>query len=465
MKKYAYILVVASIVAAILLAACQPKETPTEVPPTAVPTVAATATPEPSPTPAKPEGNIVLWGEALFLVDTFEPAGIISGFESEYPDVTLEAVVYSNAEIQTNLPLALRSGEGAPDVGLVENLAVARYVAMGGLLDLTDRLQPYMDDFVSYKMADCTKDGRVYCVPVNPAPVVMYYRRDVFEAAGLSSDPTDVSNMTATWADYLDVCATITEQTGSYCYALLKDDLYDPISAYEDILWQQGWGYTDPATGELVVDSAENVAALELLRQLWESDAAMQDYSWSEAWLAAMNSRDQPLATALLPIAADSGLKTYISPDMSGKWGVALQPAVSAGQARASNWGGAVMVIPDQTQNPEAAWAFIEYTLLRQENVLKMLASTNTLPSLRSAYESPFFLETDPYFGGQNVRQFYADIVANMPDATVYGPNYVIIHDAVNAAIIKYATGEVDTAQEALTIAQEAILANPEYMQ
>jgi ABC-type glycerol-3-phosphate transport system substrate-binding protein len=461
MKKYAYILIAAGIVAATLLAACGPTTPATQAPPQVVTQLSVvTATPEPpTPIPAQPTGNIVLWGWTAAIRDTVEAAGIVTGFNAEYPDITVEIVYYSPQDVYTNLPLAITAGEGAPDVCLVESSHLAEYVYMGGLLDLTDKLQPYLEDIVPYKLVDCAREGKYYCVPWDGGPVVMYYRRDVFEAAGLSADPTEVSNAVATWDDYFTTCQTIKEQTGNYCFAHNKANNYGRL--YEMVLWEQGLGYYDAATGDVTVDSAENVATLEMMGRFWDEDLVSDSLEWTDPWYAELASLDAPIATLVEASWMDVFLKSWIAPGTSGKWGVAYMPAFAAGGARAANDGGSNFVIPEQTQNPDAAWAFVEYSLLRPENTLAMFAISGFVPSLKSAYTSPLFMETDMFFGNQNTRTIYADANANIPAATVYGPNYRMMNGSVSVAIQQYATGAV-SAQDALTAAAEEIRANLE---
>jgi len=118
--------------------------------------VVVTATPLPQPTPVpKPKGKITIWGWTAAMRDTLGKTGVIEDFKKEYPDVEVEVVYHAPQDVYTNLPLAITAGQGAPDVCLVENSHIAEYVHMGGLLDLTDRLKPYMDNIVEYKMSDC----------------------------------------------------------------------------------------------------------------------------------------------------------------------------------------------------------------------------------------------------------------------------------------------------------------------
>jgi len=417
-------------------------------------------TPAPLPEAEKPTGKIVLWGWTAAIRDTIEAAGIIEDFNAEYPDIEVEIQYYAPSDVYINLPLALTAGEGAPDVCLVENSHLSEYVHLGGLLDLTDMLQPNLDNIVEYKMFDCEKDGKYYCMPWDGGPVVMYYRRDVFEAAGLPTDPTEVSATIATWDDYLTACQTIKEETGNYCFAHNKANNYSRL--YEMVLWQQGLGYYDPDTGEVTVDSAENIATLEMLGQFWEEDLVSDSLEWTDPWYAELAALESPIIATLIEASwMDIFMKSWIAPGTGGKWGVAYMPAYNEGGARASNDGGSVFVIPEQTKNPDAAWAFVEFVLGRDRSVLRMFAISGFIPSLKSSYDDALFLAGDSFFAGQNVNSVYADVNAKIPRAGVYGPNYSMMNGSVSVAIQLYATGEM-TAEEALREAAAEIRAGLE---
>jgi len=472
MKKHMCLLTVSAILLGLLAACAQPQPV-TEPPPQIVEvevtrvvegtpeTVVVTATPVPAaPEPEKPSGKIVLWGWDAAIRDTVVAAGVLDAFNKEYPDIEVEIVSYSPGDVYTNLPLAITAGEGAPDVCLVENSHLAEYVHMGGLLDLTEQLQPHLDNLVEYKLYDCEKDGKYYCMPWDGGPVVMYYRRDVFEAAGLPTDPDEVSAMIATWDGYYEACRTIKEETGNYCFAHNKANNYARL--YEMVLWEQGLGYYDPNTGEVTVDSPENIATLKKLGQFWEEDLVSDSLEWTEEWYGELAALEEPIIATLIEASwMDIFLKSWIAPGTGGKWGVAYMPAMEAGGARAANDGGSVFVIPEQTQNPDAAWAFVEFALGREESVLRMFAISGFIPSLKSTYDDPLFLAGDSFFAGQNVNQIYADVNANIPRAGVYGPNYSMMNGSVGLAIQLYATGEA-TAEEALQAAADEIRANLE---
>lgn len=431
------------------------KEVPVEV--TKIVEKEVVVTPTPVPEKPKPTGKITLWGWTAAIRDTLEASGVLEDFKAEYPDIEVEIVYYSPPDVYTNLPLALTAGEGAPDVCLVENSHLAEYVHLGGLLDLTERVRPYLDKVNEYKWYDCEKDGRYYCLPWDSGPVVMYYRRDVFAAAGLPTDPEEVSATIATWTDYLEACRTIKEKTGNYCFAHNKANNYARL--YEMVLWQQGLGYYDPDTGEVTVDSPENIATLEMLGQFWKEDLVSDSLEWTDPWYAELAALEPPIIATLIEASwMDIFLKSWIAPGTAGKWGVAYMPAFEEGGVRASNDGGSVFVIPEQTKNPEAAWAFVEFALGRRESQLKMFAISGFIPSLETTYDDHLFLEGDTFFAGQNTRKIYADVVKQIPRGGIYGPHYAMMNGSVSVAIQRYATGAA-TAEEALKEAAAEIRA------
>lgn len=411
-------------------------------------------------------GTIVVWGWTAAIRDTIEASGLIEAFNAEYPNVTVEIVYYAPADVYANLPLAITAGKGACDVCLVESSNLAPIVYLGGLLDLTDRLAPYMDSMNAYRWPEAELDGSYYAMPWDSGPVVTYYRRDVFEAAGLPSDPESVGELVATWDSYLETCRTIKEETGLYCFAHNRANNYARL--YEMALWQRGLGYYDAETGDLTIDSPENIETLEMLGVFWEEDLVSDNLEWTDPWYAEFASVNFDPAAGPTPVATfveaswmEVFFKSWIAPGTSGLWGVTYMPAWEEGQVRAANDGGSTFVIPEQSQNPDAAWAFIEFMLGRPESQLAMFETSGFIPALETAYDDPIFEVPDPFFSDQVTREVYLDVVQQIPAATVYGPDYGMIHGVLQYAIQQYATGAM-SAEEALQEAAEEISANLE---
>jgi len=355
--------------------------------------------------------------------------------------------------VYQKLPLALSAGTGAPDVAYVEDSHVTKYVYLGGLADLTDKVKPYLDKMNQYKWAAVMKDGKYYGMPMDSGPVVLYYRRDVFKKAELADDPDGVGKLVATWDDYLQTCKTIKQKTGLNCFSSNKANNYGRL--YEMMLWQQGMGYYNDK-GEVTVDSADNIATLEKLGEFWKGNLVSDEQDWTDNWYADFASLDKPVASLVEAAWMGVFLKSWIAPGTGGKWGVTLMPAMKAGQVRASNDGGSGFVIPEQSKNKDAAWAFIEFVCARERSANKFFAAGDIFPSFEPAYNDPLYIEPDTFFGGQVTRKMYTDVVPKIPKGYIYGQYYQEMNGYVSTAIQKYATGKMSAA-DALKEAATAI--------
>jgi lactose/L-arabinose transport system substrate-binding protein len=106
------------------------------------------------------------------------------------------------------------------------------------------------------------------------------------------------------------------------------------------------------------------------------------------------------------------------SPETAGDWGVFPMPAAYPGGVRVCNLGGSVLVIPEQTSHPEAAWAFIEYALCTRAGQIAQFKSRDLFPALLPALDDPFVDEPDPFFGNQPVRRLFATDLDKIPTLT-----------------------------------------------
>lgn len=414
-------------------------------------TEVVTATPEPeAPAAPKPAGDLVMWGWAP---QVFYDTGLVDEFTAEYPDINVEWINYGSGDTYQNLQLAMIAGEGGPDIVQIENSHLGQFVDLGGLADISANVEPYIDVMNDFKWETAEKDGKYYAMPWDSGPVVLFYRRDVLEQAGLPTDPESVSDLVATWDDYFAMCETIVAETGLDCFAQNKANNYGRL--FIAMLWQQGLGFFNE-NGEVTVDSPEAIATLEKLGEFWEADLVSDELDWTDGWSAQMNSFDNPVATHVEAAWHGWMLKTWLASDTTGEWGVVPMPALEDGQTRSANSGGSTLAILDTSENKEAAWAFVEFMLGRERSQLLQLAAADFLPSLETTYDDPLFIEGDAFYAQQPVRKVYYEAAQVIPQANIYGSDYPLMEGHVATAVQQFATGAM-TAEEALGEAAAAI--------
>lgn len=433
-----------------------PTAAPTEEP-AAAPTEEPVAAPADDSAAAKPSGKLLIWVQQVNQ-DVWEQT-VLPGFQEAYPDVELEIVNYAPEEVASQVGLAIQGGTGGPDLGVTQYRDIQPLIELGGIMDLSPWMEAHRGDFSADILAYCDTDGKIYCVPWDIGPTVTYYRRDIFEAAGLSSDPDDVSAMVATWDDYLDTCIKIKEATGLPCFSQNKANNYGLMLI--DMMWQQGIGFFD-ADGNVTLEDPRVVAALEEIGKFWEAGVTSDNLEWTDPWYSDLaanidNADSPPIASLVYPAWMGNFFKTWIAPDQAGNWGVALMPAWEEGGVRASMGGGSAYFIPADSTNPEAARAFIEYMNLDTDNQLKIYEYSDYFPALISTYDAPLFAEPDPYFGDEVTRAIYAEVAANVPYAYIYDSQYYnTVAGALATAVQNFALGNM-TAAEALSDAADTV--------
>lgn len=416
-----------------------------------VPSEAATASSTPAAVPTLPaispnpnlSAKLVVWGWEAAINTLKEVA---PDFKKAYPNVTVEYVVQPPADTYRNIQLAVSAGSGAPDISVIEDSHLAQLVELGALSDITEQVTPYVPFMNAYKWQAAQLDGRYYALPWDSGPVAVYYRRDVFETAGV--DPATIQ----TWEDFYQAAKTIKAKTGVPMWQNSK--ARNSGRLFEKLIWQRGLGYVDP-TGAVILDKdPRELEVLEYMDKFWKEGLSLDNEEWTDPWYAAF--ADGKVATEVGAVWMGTFFKSFIAPKAAGTWGVFKLPRWEPTDPQASNDGGSQLAIFEQSEQQEAAWAYIQFHLGRPESQLLMYQKQDFFPSLEATYKDPFFEEPDPYFGGDKARTLFSEIVAEIPSAGMYTTDYQEMNTLLFPEIQKFALGQ-QTAQEALANAAKLI--------
>lgn len=389
------------------------------------------------------EAKLTIWGweaalNGLKVVD--------AEFAQAYPKITLDYVPRPPADTYQQLQLAASAGAGGPDISVIEDSHLAQFVLLEVLADLTEQVAPYIDKVNDYRWLQAKSEDRYYAMPWDSGPVAVFYRRDVFEKAGV--DPTSIK----TWEDYYTAAKTIKDKAGAAMLAQAK--ARNSGRTFEMMLWQRGLGYIDQ-DGKVILDSEPRIQeTLEYLGRFWTEDLATDTEEWTDPWYKEM--ADGTVASIPGAVWMGTFFKSFIAPDAAGKWGVIKLPTWSEEPSQASNDGGSALAIFEASKQQEAAWAYVEFHLCREDSQLKIYKETDLFPGLETTYTDPFFQEPDPYFADQPVRAIFAEVVSQIPGAGIYTTDYQEMNGLLTPELQRYAVGEQD-AKDALSNAADAI--------
>jgi lactose/L-arabinose transport system substrate-binding protein len=327
----------------------------------------------------------------------------VPSFHAAHPDI--EATVnMAGAQLQARFMLSLSAGVGAPDVSQLQNAEVMRYAVTGRLADLTPLAKKYWDAFPESVWKDCTHEGKVYGIPWDLGPCAVFYKRDLFAKYGIEP------NAIETWDDYIAAGERILQLSGGKTHMLIHPTSYQEIMF--EMLLRQGNGQIFDEQGRVAVNSPIALHVLSIMRRFIDTGISSNTGYWTQPFFASFSKE----SVATYPMAVwFGGMVRDYAPSGTGHWGVFPLPAQERGGLRISSFGGSVLVIPEQCPNKDAAIAFVEFMLCREDTQLLHYKNFDLFPALTTVYDNPFFDEPVEYFAGQPVRRLFTRDVEKIP--------------------------------------------------
>jgi multiple sugar transport system substrate-binding protein len=329
----------------------------------------------------------------------------LAGFNEKYPNIRVEFEFSSDAgTFFTLLQSVLAAGDGAPDVVMIEGANIANFrdsPVLENFLSAPYNAEQYEKDFSAYKWRlGYSADGKqLVAIPWDMGPCTLFYRSDVFESAGLSSDPADVAKMLSTWEGVLDVAKKI-YIPGKRWFLPNASYLYYQLFINRDY-FDENLNLHIERPGDLECLNA----VIEMRKNNWDMNTDM----WStEAYAAYANGS---LGGVISGAWFGGFLKTGIDPNGSGHWRITSL----MGGAKAVNWGGSFLAIPKQSKHKEEAWAFITYMLATARAQNEMFQAVDYFPAYKPAWDDTAIYEApDPYFGGQKTKALWKEIAGKL---------------------------------------------------
>jgi len=310
---------------------------------------------------------------------------------AQFPNIELDAQKIGG-DYRTKLLTVLSAGSGAPDIAGI-NADVATFFPnkdkFYNLLELgaADIAADYLD--WKWKMG-ITSDGQFMVgFPMDTGPTALYYREDLFKAAGLPSDPADVAAQIKTWDDYRNAGKKFNDGK-----VFLTDNAWDVFNQYTSQLDQSFFDNDDNFIG----DQPHITDGFNLAAGFYTDKLVAKVANWTPEWNAAANNGK------FASFVGASWMKSTLeaaAPNTNGKWRVAPAPGGPG------NNGGSFLSIPKQSKHPQEAFAVIKW-LQNAENQANSYVTKGLFPSSIASFQDSKMNEPDEFFGGQNINEVFS---------------------------------------------------------
>lgn len=373
--------------------------------------------------------TIWAWDESFNIKAANEAKDI---YAKENPDAEVEVVTMAQDDIVAKLNTSLSSGsyDGLPDIVLIEDYRIQGYLTayQDEFADLSDIASA--DDFTSYKTGVNQVDGKMYGIPFDSGVAAVFYRTDLIEQAGYTSE--DMQNLT--WDKYIEIGKAVKEKTGKHMLTLDPSDL----GQIRMMLQSAGAWYTDEEGKVNIKDNEALKQAFSTYQKIVDSGISKQVSDWDQ-FVGAFNNGD----VASVPIGCWISPSILKAEDQSGKWAVAAFPkmAENADSVNASSIGGAGWYVLKNVGHEELAKDFLSKTFASNAELMNQLAvDINLVSTLKAAESAENYTKGIEYYGGQEVFADFAEWQNAVPTVN-YGQDTYAIEDMMTEALQQILSG------------------------
>lgn len=348
---------------------------------------------------------------------TFEK--IIPEFNKTHPNIEIVPQIYKWEDAHKKLLTAMSAGSGAPDIAMVDISQLDQFLKYPDkFYDLNELgAKDLAGNYLEWKWNQSVVDGKQLGLPTDIGPMVLYYRQDLFQQAGLPYEPDDVSAKIKTWDDFLEAGKVLKEKTGA-------DILSNPYELYGAIRDQGDQLYFDNEDNLIIESNPQIKRALEYYKKAremgiagaYDQKNALQEYS------AALNSGK--IATYISAAWGRGHVETR-APDTKGKWRAAKVPEGTG------NMGGSFLLIPKQSKNAKEAYEAISW-LLAPEQQLEVFKLSGNFPSTPSVYGDKAFTEQGyEFWGNQKLGVLFSEVAKDVK-VQRKGPDYQTVETMIS---------------------------------
>jgi multiple sugar transport system substrate-binding protein len=289
-------------------------------------------------------------------------------FTQEYPEVEVSVTPIAWDVAHDKLITSVAGGE-SPDVTQLGTTWMGEFAALGALQPVPESFDT--SGFFEGAMDTATVDGTAYGVPWYVETRALYYRTDLAEEAGIDMPPE-------TWED-LKAAAQAYKDAGNKNGMNLVTGV-GSNQTYLTFLWSAG-GDVLSDDGTFTLDSPEAVEAVDYFASFFTdgvTEPMAEGFDITQGFIQGT----YPMFLSgpwHMQLIRDTGGEEF-----EGNWDLAPLPT---NESATAFLGGSDLAVFENTDNPDAAWAFVEY-MSRPDVQAQWYEAVAALPAHQEAWQS-----------------------------------------------------------------------------
>ncbi|MFF4705200.1 ABC transporter substrate-binding protein [Streptomyces sp. NPDC001288] len=375
-------------------------------------------------------------------------------FEKSHPGVTVKVQDVGNPAIWDKITTGMAAGgQGLPDVMDIGGDYMSNYLETfpGGFANLGDLgAGSLAKDFPSglWKGGQ-DAEGRQFGMPFEVNTNLLYYRKDLFQKAGVDVDAI------RTWDQMLTAGVKIKKATGADLFAVDKAASQADSANFFEMLARLEGTFFFNGKGEISLADEGSVKALTFLKEANDKHLVV-DIPQSQGTTSQMKGQ---APVAIMPGASWMvGSFASTAPEMKGKWGVRMSPAMKDGGFTASSAGGTYLTVAKSSKKQQLAYEYVKYSMATLAGQKVITKADGLFPSYEPMWDTAGFKESNPYFGF-NTNQLVIKALSQDTPPDYYTKDFPkalkVYDDAQTQVLVKGADPRTALQRAATLLAQQ----------
>jgi multiple sugar transport system substrate-binding protein len=362
-----------------------------------------------APTPASGRATRIVFWSALRgsqqVVDAFNKA-------QNRIQVVFQQIPSADFGGYAKLSNAARAGN-SPDIATIEYPQVPGFAIDGVARDITDLVSDGLRAKLLPQALNLTTfAGRVFTVPLDVEPMVLHYRKDVFDKFGFA--------VPRTWDDYADLGRKVREKLPASRVGVFPTDGATQFAAWA---WQAGaqWFDTRDGVWNVSIADAPTRKVAEYWQRLVDDGLVFVNIANGRQYDAQLA---QNLVLTKLSGAWDAGAQMKSRPGQKGQWAIAPMPQWDPANPAVGTHGGSTFAITKDSKHPEAAMEFIEWQVSHPDALRARLSSgaSSQYPVASALVDVGRKAFDSSYYGGQDIYTLFSEEAGKIRDGWTWGP-------------------------------------------
>jgi multiple sugar transport system substrate-binding protein len=354
---------------------------------------------------------------------------VVAKWNSSHPDIQVKVSKQAEGDEQVTKLLTAAKAGNPPDLAQVEYQALPTLVSNDVLADVTGNVGDLKTKFSEGMWQQVTLGtGATYGIPQDSGPMMLYYRKDLFDRFGLT--------VPKTWDEFAQTARQLRAKDPKRY--LTTFSATDP-GWFAGLSQQAGasWWSIEGETWKVSVNDEATQKVAKYWGDLVNTGVLSGQPMYTPAWNKALN--DGTLLTWPSAVWAP-GVLAGNAASTKGKWMMAPLPQWNAGEQKTGNWGGSSTGITAKSKNQKAATEFAIWMNTDPDAVNGLVTETGIYPAVRDAQSGPALQKPPAFFAQQTDFYPMAKQIADTAAGFTWGPNVNVTYSAYRDAFGKAIT-------------------------